>query len=224
MLSAIQSARSEDGGLLSRRGAAATLPLVGLILLAGNTIGAALAVLWIFFWRIDLRDVGFVRPRSWWRSMTFGVLAGVALKLLMKAVVMPLLGAPAANPAYHNLTGNRAALPGMLLLVVVGGGFGEELMWRGLLFHHLRLIAGTTARAQVGIVALTSLLFGLAHYYDQGFAGAEQSIITGLAFGSVFAMTRSIWAIMAAHASYDVVAVALIFSGREAELAHTLFR
>lgn len=210
--------------MLSRRAAVATLPLVALIVLAGNILGAALALVWILLWRIDVREVGLVRPRSWWRSITIGVLAGVALKLVMKAVVMPLLGAPETNSAYHFLTGNRAALPGMLFTVVVAGGFGEELVWRGLLFYHLRLIVGTTARAQVGIVALTSLLFGLAHYHDQGLGGVEQSIITGLAFGSAFAMTRSIWPIMAAHASYDVVAVALIFAGKEAALAHSLFR
>ena len=36
---------------------------------------------------------------------------GVALKLAMKAMVMPLLGAPAVNEAFRFLAGNRALLP-----------------------------------------------------------------------------------------------------------------
>ena len=54
-----------------------------------------------------------------------------AFKLLMKALVMPLLGAPPINQAYQYLTGNRAALPGAVYLLVAGGGFGEETVYRG---------------------------------------------------------------------------------------------
>ncbi|TMA33009.1 MAG: CPBP family intramembrane metalloprotease, partial [Deltaproteobacteria bacterium] len=55
----------------------------------------------------------------------------------MKAVVMPLFGAPAINPAYHYLAGNTAALPGMILAVIFGAGFGEEIFFRGYLFERL---------------------------------------------------------------------------------------
>ena len=54
-------------------------------------------------------------------------------------------------------------------------------------------------------------LFGLAHYHDQGFAGVEQSMITGLVFGASFAVTGRIWVLMCAHAAFDLTAFALIY-------------
>ena len=46
--------------------------------------------------------------------------------MLMKAIVMPLLGAPPINAAFHDLVGNRAAIPGFLFTIVAVAGFGEE--------------------------------------------------------------------------------------------------
>ena len=42
-----------------------------------------------------LRDM---RPRSWIGSLAIGVVFGIAFKLLMKTIVMPLLGAPESIP------------------------------------------------------------------------------------------------------------------------------
>src|SRR2546422_8014406 len=46
-----------------------------------------------------------------------------------------LFGAPPINQAYHYLTGNPAALPGAVYLLIAGGGFGEEVVFRGFLFE-----------------------------------------------------------------------------------------
>jgi hypothetical protein len=52
-----------------------------------------------------------VRPKSWLRSIAIGLVFGALFKLAMKAVVMPLLGAPAVNAPYHYLAGNAAGTP-----------------------------------------------------------------------------------------------------------------
>jgi len=85
-----------------------------LAVLAGSALaivaGAIVVLVWACWSRTPWRELGFVRPPSWIRS----VVLGVVFKLLMKSIVMPLFGAPAINPAYHSLAGNTAALPGML--------------------------------------------------------------------------------------------------------------
>src|SRR3989441_57952 len=93
-------------------------------------LGAILVLLWVQWSRTPWRDIGYVRPKSWTRDLAVGVACGIAFKLLMKALVMPLLGAPPINQAYHYLTGNRAALPGAVYLLIAGGGFGEETVYR----------------------------------------------------------------------------------------------
>ena len=37
--------------------------------------------------------IGYVRPKSWVRTIAVGIVFGIAFKFLMKAIVMPLLGA-----------------------------------------------------------------------------------------------------------------------------------
>jgi len=131
-------------------------------------LGAILVLLWVQWSRTPWRDIGYVRPKSWTRDLAVGVACGIAFKLLMKALVMPLLGAPPINQAYHYLTGNRAALPGAVYLLIAGGGFGEETVYRGFLFERFGKLFGSGASAKRGIVLLTAAWFALAHYPQQG--------------------------------------------------------
>ena len=122
-------------------------------------LSAILVLVWAWRSHTPWREIGYVRPKSWLGSLAAGIVFGCAFKLLMKAIVMPLLGAPAINPAYHYLAGNRAALPGMVFIIIVGAGFGEETIFRGYLFERLGKLFGAGAGAKVSIVLLTSALF-----------------------------------------------------------------
>ena len=198
-----------------------------LLVLAGNLLGPfrALTVLvWAQWSHTPWRELGFVRPANPVRTVTAGVVLGVALKFLLKAVVMPLLGAPPINSTYSYVTGNPAALAGMLFVVIVGGGFGEELMFRGYMFERLTKLLGAGTAARVAIVVLTSAVFASLHYPDQHLAGAEQTIFTGLTFGTIYAVTGGIWLVMIAHAAYDVAALAMIYWNLEPGIAHLLFK
>jgi membrane protease YdiL (CAAX protease family) len=156
--------------------------------------------------------------------LALGLVLGAAFKLLMKAVVMPLLGADPINHAYHHLVGNTNALPGMFLLLVVVAGFGEETLFRGYMFERLLKLLGTGAIARVAIVLITAGLFGLAHYPEQGLAGVQQAAIFGLVFGAVFALTGQIWILMCAHAAFDLTALAIIYLDLESYVAHLVFK
>jgi membrane protease YdiL (CAAX protease family) len=198
------------------------------ILFAGSypflPLNAMLVLAWTWRSRTPWRELGYVRPRSWALSLTLGIAFGVAFKLLMKIIVMPLLGAPPINQAYHYLAGNPAALPAALFAMIVRAGFGEETVFRGFLFERLGKLFGTSARAKTFTVILTAGLFGLAHYVDQGLAGVEQATIVGLVFGTIFAVTGRIWSLMAAHAAFDLTALAIIYWNLESDVAHLVFK
>jgi membrane protease YdiL (CAAX protease family) len=123
-----------------------------LIILAGNfsflPVSAFLVLVWRSLSRTPWREIGYVRPKSWTRTIAIGIVFGVAFKFLMKAVVMPLLGAPPINQAYHWVAGNTAALPAMFFLLIVGAGFGEETVYRGWMFERLGKLFGTGAAGQ----------------------------------------------------------------------------
>jgi uncharacterized protein len=187
-------------------------------------LSAVLVLLWARRSRTPWREIGYVRPRSWLVGLAIGIVFGVAFKLLMKAMVMPLLGADPINHAYHYLVGNPAALAGMLYAIIVGSGFGEETLFRGYLFERFGKLLGAGAGAKVATVLLTSALFGLVHYPDQGLAGAQQATITGLVFGTVFAITGRIWMLMCAHAAFNLTALGIIYWDLESDVAHFVFQ
>ena len=199
-----------------------------LVIVATGTVlsvaAAVLVLIWARWSRTPWAEIGYVRPRSWIRTLAAGVGFGIAFKLLLKAIVLPLLGADPVNHAYHYLAGNRAALPGMVLALIFSGGFAEETLYRGYLFERLGKLIGPKAGARAAIVAITSALFAIAHYHEQGVAGVEQAAITGLAFGSIFAVTGRIWMLMFAHAAFDLTALATIYWNLESEVAHLFFK
>ena len=74
-----------------------------LVILAGNLVilplSAMLVLVWAWISRTPWREIGYVRPRSWVSTLAVGIVFGAAFKLLMKAIVMPLLDAPPINQA-----------------------------------------------------------------------------------------------------------------------------
>jgi uncharacterized protein len=199
-----------------------------LVILAGNFVLSPLSAIFALVWARESRtpwsDLGFVRPRNWILAVTTGIVFGVTFKLVMKTIVMPLLGAPAINPTYHFLVGNTAALPGIIFVMIVVAGFGEETLFRGYMFERLGKLLGSSAVATTFIVVLTSVIFGAEHLKDQGLAGAEQAMIGGLVYGTIYAKTRQIWMLMIAHAAFDLASVAIIYYNVESDVAHFFFR
>lgn len=210
------------------RGFGALGILAIVVILAGNFIlpplSAILVLLWAWRSKTPWREIGYVHPRGWILTVVIGIPFGIALKLLMKSIVMPLLGADPINQAYHYLAGNRAALPGAIYTMIVVAGFGEETIFRGYLFERLGKLFGHSVPARTVIVLITAVWFGLLHYFGQGLAGVEQAIITGLVFGTIFAVTGRIWMLMIAHAVFDLTALAIIYWDLESRVAHLVFK
>jgi hypothetical protein len=111
------------------------------ILLSGNVpvgnvvapVGAILVLVWARWSRTPWREIGYARPTSWTGTLAAGLAFGVALKLLMKAIVLPLLGADPINPAYHYLAGNQsmtaAAREGVQSWAVEKDFYLTRLIW-----------------------------------------------------------------------------------------------
>jgi membrane protease YdiL (CAAX protease family) len=197
------------------------------LILAGNALfvplSAILVLVWVKLSRTAWREIGYARPGSWIGAILVGIFFGVALKIAMKAIVMPLLGAPPINQSFHFLVGNMAAIPWVLYVIVVGAGFGEETVFRGWMFERFGKLFGQSVAAKCAIVLLTSVWFGLDHYSLQGIPGVEQAFIVGLMFGSIFAITGRIFMLMIAHVAFDLTALAMIYWNFETEIAHLIF-
>lgn len=202
--------------------------LAVLVILSGNLIMAPLSGLLVLLWtrlsRTPWREIGYVRPQNWIRSLAIGIVFGVALKFLLKMIVMPLLGADPVNQAYHYLVGNTFVALVFVPELIIKAGFGEETVFRGYMFERFGKLFGKSPVAKIVTVLITSALFGSAHYLEQGLAGVQQAMIVGLVFGTVFAITGRIWMLMCAHAAFDLTALAIIFWNLESAVAHFFFK
>jgi CAAX protease family protein len=199
-----------------------------LIIIAGNELIVPLSAILVLAWarmsNTPWREIGYVRPPNWIRVVIGGAIFGAAFKFVMKALVMPVLGAPPLNQTYHFLAGNTAALPWMLYAIVIGAGFGEETVFRGWLFERFGKLLGRAPWSKVLIILITSVFFAVVHYPDQGLPGVEQAMITGLAFGTIFTTTGSIFLPMVAHIAFDLTALAMIYWNLETAVAHFIFK
>ena len=202
--------------------------LAFLVILAGSLLGAPIGALLVLGWAAlsgtPWRDLGFVRPRHWALTVGGGVAAGVAFKLAMKSVVMPLVGAPPMNQAFQYLAGNSDEFHKIVPMLVFGAGFGEEVLFRGYFFERSGRLFGKGAVASIATVLVTSLVFAAAHYTGQGLPGVEQAFFTGLIFATLYARLRSLPFLMVAHASFDVFAAWLIYHRLETTVAHWFFK
>lgn len=200
--------------------------LTGNIFLPGTIVilpvGAALVLAWAWRSRTPWREIGYARPASWIRTLAFGIVLGVALKLVLKAIVMPLLSADPINQAFRYLTGNTAMLPAAVW-AMFAAGFGEETVFRGYIFERLGRLFGSSAGATASIVLVTTMGFGVSHYSLQGLAGVQQATIVGLTFGTIYAFTRRLWMLMIAHTAFDLTALALIYWDLETSVARIVF-
>ena len=202
--------------------------IVAIVVIVASQLLAPLSAVLVLIWakrsRTPWPEIGYVRPRSWIGDLGVGVTLGIALKFLMKAIVMPFLGANPVNQTYHYLVGNTAAVIAMVPMMMVTAGFGEETFFRGYLFERFGKLMGHSPGAKALTVLVTSTFFASLHYFDQGLAGAEQATITGLVFGTIFALTGRIWTPMCAHTTFDLTAVAIIYWGLEPGVAHLVFK
>src|SRR5262249_5517209 len=134
------------------------------------------------------------------------------------------LGANPINVPYHYMAHNPAALPDMLLTILIGAGWGEETLFRGFLFERLGKLFGASAAASFAVVLVTAGLFGLAHLATQGWDGVKQATIVGLVFGAIYARTGQLFPLMIAHAAFDLTALTLIYFDLESTVAHAFFK
>ena len=144
---------------------------------------------------IERRALVELAPRSLLPQGLLGVLGGL---LLFSAVVAVLWLAG----SYHvSAIQPHAPWLGALLVVGLGAGIGEEILFRGALFRIVEEGLGTW-----WALGISALLFGAIHLANPGatlWSSAAIAIEAGLLFGMVYHVTRSLAACMGLHAAWN---------------------
>jgi len=144
---------------------------------------------------IERRPLSELASRSLVPQGLLGVLIGLALFSAVVAVLW-LAGS-------YEATGTDPGAPwlGALLVVGLGAGIGEEIMFRGVLFRIVEEGLGTW-----WALAISALLFGALHIANPGatlWSSAAIAIEAGLLFGLLYHVTRSLAICMGVHAAWN---------------------
>jgi len=168
--------------------------------------------------KIQWKQIGFTRYRTWLTTVLIGVACGVGLELFDLFGKQPLLtrlfGKPPDLSNFAAVKGNLRFALVMIALLWVLAAFGEELVYRGYLMNRVADLIPGTSTGWIVSLFLISALFGFAHY-QQGLTGIIEEGSDGLILGLLYLACRRNLAIpIVAHGVCDTIDIALLFLGK----------
>ncbi len=192
---------------------------VGGMAAVGGTLSALALVL--VFQRVlglGVTEIGLSRPASWPRTVLLGIavaiVTGALAQGMMVYLVNPLISAaPPDVTRFNAVRGNLGALLLTVPTVWLTSAFPEEVIWRGFLMTRIAKLVGGSRSAWALALVLTSLHFGLIHFY-QGASGIAVTGIAGLLYGVAFLIFgRNLWVPILAHAATHLISFTAMYRG-----------
>lgn len=183
----------------------------------GIGVIVALVIIGLLIWlRGDgLIGLGFFPPESWRETFLWSFLLGIAIQFGSTLILEPFSDRVTKSATDHSLFESlRGNLKNFLLLLVtvwILVAFLEEVIFRGYMMGDIAELFGTSKPALAINLILTSILFGLAHWY-QGKSGALSTGIIGAVLGILFINSGfNLWLPILTHGFIDTVGLFLIY-------------
>ncbi len=138
-------------------------------------------------------EIGFA-PAHALRDLFLGALLG--------GVLFSLVVAELALGGFYRIVGVHPAWSLMpVVLLLIGGAIGEELLFRGVLFRLIQEWAGTWIA-----LAVSAAIFGLVHAGNPGATWVSSLAIAleaGILLGAAFVVTRNLWLPIGLHFAWN---------------------
>ena len=163
------------------------------------------------------RGAGLSVPANWRRLVVIGVIGGIAQQAFTTLAIDRLLTIAGLRPAQVDGLAKLASggIVGLVLTLLIGlviGGLLEEMCFRGYLLARVRSVIGGQRGAVVG-VALSTLYFGLSHWY-QGLTGVIEAGLSGLVTGVAYVTTGgNLLLPIVLHGAFDTAGIILLALG-----------
>ena len=182
-------------------------------------VTTALALWLCFSGAVPFVKLGLGAPYSWWLS------AGLAVSLSALLLWSGIRLRAKAQKIREKLKGRaEALLPSTapeqhwFAAVSIGAGISEELVFRGFLFFYLALWFPHINSLECAL--LTSLVFGMGHLY-QGWKGILSTGLVGLVFAGLYVLTGNLLVPIVVHATMDLRALLIFWTGSDQQATAT---
>lgn len=168
--------------------------------------------------RVQWKQIGFTRYRTWGTTLLLGMAYGLGLELFdlfgKQPLLTHLLGKPPDLSGFPDVRGNLKYALLIVVVIWILAAFGEELVYRGYLMNRVADLGRGTRKAWIASLLLISALFGFSHY-AQGLTGILEEASDGLILGLIYLVYRQNLAIpIVAHGVCDTIDIALLFLGK----------
>ena len=164
-----------------------------------------------------MEGLGLSLPTNFKKTLMWGVVWGFAFQsfdvLFLTPGIEEMTGVDTDYSKFVHIEGNLSALAIMLAFVWIVVVLVEEVVFRRYFFEELSSRIGDKGGLPIISIALSTVFFGLAHWY-QGISGV---ITTGLigAFMLVLYLKsgRNLWMPMIAHGTINTIGLAFFYFG-----------
>lgn len=180
----------------------------------------AFPIAFVFYGYEDL-GLGWFRPGPGWLVIGAAVLAALYLGYLLITLFAMVSAFRQGKPSPQKVSERLAPLVPVTTrerkfwaCTALTAGFTEELLFRGFVFYALGALF--PALPAIGVLLISTVLFGLGHLY-QGPKEALQPMALGLVFGALYLAFGTIWPCVVLHVLQDLV---ITWVGREEKPAH----
>ncbi len=162
--------------------------------------------------RVQWKQIGFTRYRTWATTLVLGASYGVGLELFdlfgKQPFLTQLMGKPPDLSNFPAVRGNFKSALVIIALIWIVAAFGEELVYRGYLMNRIADLGRGTGTAWIVSLFLISALFGFS-------TGMIEEGSDGLILGLMYlGYCRNLAIPIVAHGICDTIDIVLLFLGK----------
>ncbi len=160
-------------------------------------------------------SLGFKKPDNLLKMIFVVLLLAVAWTVIQFSITLPILnhsfGTTQNLIPYESLKGNVGSLAYFLFLTWTLAAFGEEIVYRGYLQKRTLDIFGNAQAGIILAVAISSILFGIAHL-EQGAIGFVVTSIDAVFFSAIkLRFNNNLFASVLAHGFNNTIGFVTFF-------------
>ena len=165
----------------------------------------------------SFQGIGLTSQQNWSKLIALSLVIAIGIQLISKGLINPamdLVFGPTTTTLYDAASESLAGYLFWIAFGVVFTAFFEEFTYRGFILNYLDRALARYRYHVAASLLLTSIVFGLGHYFSQGVRGILPATLLGLLFGLTYLrFGRNLWMAVFTHGWFNFISFTLDYVG-----------